>query len=57
MTHINAFYTDVEEAKAELALAQGRLAQAETALKSHPDFVQEEKAEKPVEKKQTKSKL
>lgn len=45
MTHINAFYADVEAAKAKVAVAQSELETAETALRTHPDFTEPEAAE------------
>lgn len=44
MTHINAYYMAVDEAKAEVELAKGKLAQAEEALEA-------KKASEPVEVK------
>lgn len=41
MTHINAFYGAVDEAKAELKVAQGKVEAAENALKAHPDYKEE----------------
>lgn len=38
-THINAYYEEVELAKAGVEEAEGRLVTAETALEAHPDFV------------------
>lgn len=45
MTHINAFYADVEAAKAKVAVAQSELEIAETALRTHPDFTEPEAVE------------
>lgn len=52
MTHINAFEADVEAAKQEVAVAESKLAAAELALHSHPDFQdgsEEPKSEELVE--------
>jgi len=38
MTHINAFYEEVEEKKKALDLSKAELEAAEQALKAHPDF-------------------
>lgn len=43
MTHINAFYGAVEEAKLKVTQAKGELDAAEAALKAHPDYVEEDK--------------
>lgn len=50
MTHINAYYGNVEEKKQALAQAKDELAAAEQALKDHPDY-EEPKAEKKAEGK------
>lgn len=56
-THINAFYGAVDEAKAEVVQANGKLAAAEAALKAHPDYKEEEvKVESPKKPKQRDSK-
>lgn len=39
MTHINAFYADVEEKRQAVVRAQGELNAAVTALETHPDYV------------------
>lgn len=39
MTHINAYYMAVDEAKAEVVQSKAKLQAAEDALKAHPDYV------------------
>lgn len=46
MTHINAFYEEVEEKKKTLNLAKAELEAAERALKEHPDFEEPKKESK-----------
>lgn len=41
MTHINAFYMAVDEAKAEVVTAKGKLEAAEIALKAQPGYIAE----------------
>ena len=55
MSHINAYYGEVEVAKAELKLAENRLVAAEAALKAHPDY-QEPKSDKPAKEAVAKPK-
>lgn len=38
MTHIHAYYAQVEEAKEKVAVAKSELETAELALKQHPDY-------------------
>lgn len=54
MTHINAFYADVEDAKAKVAVAQSELEMADAALRAHPDFVEPEAEPQEAEAKETK---
>lgn len=49
MTHINAYYQDVEQKKGLVQDAQNGLKAAEEALKAHPDYVAPKKEVK-VEK-------
>lgn len=50
MTHIHAYYDEVEKAKERVVLAQGELEKAERELQEHPDYV----APKPEPKVETK---
>lgn len=54
MTHINAFYADVEDAKAKVAVAQSEQEMAEAALRAHPDFTESEAVEAQPAKKRNK---
>lgn len=47
MTHINAYYGAVDEARLKVVQANGELQAAEEALKAHPDYVA------PVKEKKT----
>lgn len=42
MTHVNAYYGAVEEAKQVVAEAEGKLVAALKALHEHPDYVEPE---------------
>lgn len=50
MTHINAYYMNVDEKKEALAKAKADLQEAESLLKDHPDYEEPEEA-KQVSKK------
>lgn len=56
MTHINAYYAEVEAAKVKVIQAKAELDAAETALKAHPDYEEEkpEVASKKVASKKSK---
>lgn len=45
ITHINAYYQDVEDAKAAVGRAKGALEEAVQRLESHPDYVAPEESE------------
>ena len=53
MTHINAYYIDVQNAETKLKEAKAELAAAQARLESHPDYVapKEEHKEKKREEK------
>lgn len=56
MSHVNAYYQEVEDKKVVVAQAKSALATAQAALEAHPDYVKPkvEKAEKPAEPKAKK---
>lgn len=56
MTHINAFYADVEDKKLAVVRAQGELEAAQAALEAHPDYVREVEVAPDAEKSKPKSK-
>lgn len=55
MTHINAFYMNVDEKKQAVIKAKGELQEAETLLKAHPDY-KEPQTESKSEGKETNPK-
>lgn len=44
-THVNAFYMNVDEKKQAVGKAKAELAEAERALKAHPDFEEPKETE------------
>lgn len=58
MTHINAFFADIEEKKQDVIRAKGELEAAVQRLRAHPDYKEEAvnvESEKPTEQNQSAS--